>query len=207
MSKKIKITDEQRKKIFQLFSQGKSIRFISTLLGISYISVWLLTSGKQKGFDSLIAYLEYNAQKKGFRSYKDYKKILAFQRKSSLGRIPSHQKEQQYFEQSLVFLPLETIESLEEQGLLHQVSFYRPSLDDYIDRLEGLSLVRADIMEALGSLSDLERDVIERFYAGETLHKIQKTYSLHYETVRNIKEKGIKKLKIYLLKKIHERIA
>ncbi|MBS3080414.1 hypothetical protein J4221_03005 [Candidatus Pacearchaeota archaeon] len=204
---KHKISEEQKEKAWKLFQEGNSIHSVSRILGISYLSAWIFTSGRQKGFGSYSAYSEYTVRRKGFRNCREYKKFLAFLKKSFSGRFSNHQIEQQSFEQSLVFLPLETIKSFEEQGLARHVSFYRPSVDDYPNQLEGLSLEHADIHEALCSLSALEQEIIEKFYSGQTLDEIQKNYSMHHETIRTIKDKGIMKLRNYLIKKIHERIT
>ena len=71
------ITDEIREKAWELYTKNNTIRDIAIILETSYLSTWILTSGRKKGYNSISEYKKHLARQKGYKSSREYEEHLA----------------------------------------------------------------------------------------------------------------------------------
>ena len=70
------IPEPQKERAWVLYQEGFKIRDIARIIHSSYLSTWVITSGREKGLASAKEYEEYLAKRKGLASARDYREDL-----------------------------------------------------------------------------------------------------------------------------------
>lgn len=172
--------DDPNKKIDEI------AKVISSSLGINTSTCHNIIAIKRKGFESTLAYLNWFARKKGFKSFSKYQTFREFMREPNKYKSTHYETRQDKFEKSLVILPNEELDKAEHFP-------DRPNEEKSYEQTKYISRL-------LDFLPKKQQSVIKKyFYESKTLEEIGKEMNMTRQRAHQIKNEALKKLYIIFL--------